>query len=194
MHSPEFGPAKSFRCRLKVFPSGTQTADPGDLSAFVQVLPPEGLETWCCEKVKYSIHSWQKLRGKWEVISSRDCFDFANVGDDRGWHSFVPTAKMMDTLWNGSVCLWATVRNLPYHCVDPTACQLAFRSLDFASPAHFVTFKVAEGAPLRFDARLLQARSEYFAKMLSAELREGRCQVGARRQPKPPSLSKQNLK
>jgi len=102
----------NFRYRILVFPSGTQSANGNQVSAFVEADPEEHLDPrWIFQSVKYQITvvNWLDYR---RSVTKSDSWTFSKEGIDRGWHDMVRTSDLTPELgWvneEGSIYLRAS--------------------------------------------------------------------------------------
>eukprot|EP00435_Cladocopium_sp_Y103_P033621 s1917_g8.t1 len=173
--SPLQGPAGSFKYCLLIFPAGTEVTSPvtGNaqaVSVFVKISPPEHLrDNWTCPDVRYSV-SIKSLQRSKPDIDYKDKFTFCKENDDRGWHDMFKFDSLRDYVSpDGALRITGIIHNLPYVHPPPEPSKPLFPGLDFSMEAKMLSFRLAEGASLFFDQRLLMARSEYFRTMLASD-------------------------
>eukprot|EP00435_Cladocopium_sp_Y103_P037983 s1917_g10.t1 len=166
VQSPLVGPADSFQCRLHIYPAGRDESA-RKLSTFVAVVPPKHLQDgWSCPDVKCSI--W--IPGIGGTVSWVQNFTFCRKASSRGWINPLNGKPLRDFLnSNGELRVQAQVSNLPYVHPPPEPSKPLFPDLDLSVETKMLSFRLAEGASLFFDQRLLMARSEYFQKMLKPD-------------------------
>ncbi|CAL1156333.1 unnamed protein product [Cladocopium goreaui] len=166
VYSRTMGPPRSFKWRLKVYPSGTlgtASQNGKNLSAFVEVISPSSdMPMWECKSVRYLILAIN--RDEENTICKMDAFTFNAQKIDRGWHCIVPISLLADSFYgfvdeNDQMEIRAEVHGLP-----PAPNPLV--SWDLTAELKPLSFRLASGPPLFFDQRLLTARCEYFQKML----------------------------
>mmetsp|Transcript_54572 Transcript_54572/g.127608 ORF Transcript_54572/g.127608 Transcript_54572/m.127608 type:complete len:1321 (-) Transcript_54572:97-4059(-) len=102
----------NFQWRLYVFPAGTMTTRGEQVSAFVEAVPPEGLDSrWMFQGVKYQITlvNWLNYRLS---INKADTWTFTKDGIDRGWHDILRISELTrESGWLGpdnSLCFRAS--------------------------------------------------------------------------------------
>eukprot|EP00403_Amphidinium_massartii_P034419 CAMPEP_0178435934 /NCGR_PEP_ID=MMETSP0689_2-20121128/34182_1 /TAXON_ID=160604 /ORGANISM="Amphidinium massartii, Strain CS-259" /LENGTH=1320 /DNA_ID=CAMNT_0020058019 /DNA_START=92 /DNA_END=4054 /DNA_ORIENTATION=+ len=84
----------NFQWRLYVFPAGTLTTHGQQVSAFVEAVPPEGLDPrWMFQGVKYQITliNWTNYRNS---VTKADTWTFSKDGIDRGWHDILRISEL----------------------------------------------------------------------------------------------------
>lgn len=108
----------NFRFRILVFPGGSQNSGGGQVSAFVEADPIEGLDPrWVFAGVKYQITvvNWIKYTNS---VTKSDNWTFSKEGVDRGWHEMLNSEQVasshklsQETGWLGpdnTLCLRAS--------------------------------------------------------------------------------------
>ena len=172
MTSDLVGPAQSFRCKVRVHPQGRRGQRL--VGVFLVVVPPKHLKhsDWSCPDVTYSF----LIQRNHNVLSRTTTCTFAKKTDKHGWNDMFQGRTLQEFVGeDGELRIKAQVLNLPYVQPPTDLPRTLFADLDFSQETKMLTFRLAEGAALFFDQRLLMDRSEYFRQMLtSSEWEESR--------------------